>query len=127
MALWREGLLAQAVLAGKTRGYLRHPQLERFKRARHPLASIGAYLWHIYSEAARRGYSFDKSKILRPSGKIKLTVTRGQVDYEVTHLAGKLKKREPARRRLLLNSKKVHPNPIFSIKAGQVEKWEKLK
>lgn len=27
VALWREGLLAQAVLAGQTRGYKRHPQL----------------------------------------------------------------------------------------------------
>jgi hypothetical protein len=25
LALWREGLLAQAVLSGKTRGYLNHP------------------------------------------------------------------------------------------------------
>jgi len=34
-ALWREGLLAQAVLRGKTRGYRSHPQLERW-RARDP-------------------------------------------------------------------------------------------
>ena len=27
-ACWREALLAQAVLAGRTRGYTRHPQLE---------------------------------------------------------------------------------------------------
>jgi len=127
LALWREALLAQAVLAGKTRGYGSHPQLERFKRTRDPLAAIGAYLRHIYSESARRGYSFDSSKILRPKGRIKLSVTRGQIDYEVKHLAGKLKKREPARHRLLVNSKRVHPNPIFSITAGQVERWEKMK
>jgi hypothetical protein len=29
VALWREALLAQAVLAGRTRGYTRHPQLAR--------------------------------------------------------------------------------------------------
>jgi len=28
VALWREGLLARAVLRGRTRGYRRHPQLE---------------------------------------------------------------------------------------------------
>ena len=30
VACWRESLLAQAVLAGRTRGYRNHPQLERF-------------------------------------------------------------------------------------------------
>ena len=30
-ACWREALLAQAVLAGRTRGYRAHPQLERFR------------------------------------------------------------------------------------------------
>lgn len=32
VALWREAPLAKAVLEGKTRGYRRHPQLERFDR-----------------------------------------------------------------------------------------------
>jgi hypothetical protein len=36
VALWREALLAQAVLRGRTRGY-RHPQLARF-RSRENLA-----------------------------------------------------------------------------------------
>nr|WP_243687290.1 pyrimidine dimer DNA glycosylase/endonuclease V [Methanobacterium formicicum] len=31
VALWREGLLARAVLKGKTKGYTNHPQLIRFK------------------------------------------------------------------------------------------------
>ena len=31
VALWREALLAQAVLLGHTRGYTRHPQLQRFQ------------------------------------------------------------------------------------------------
>src|SRR3982751_5067164 len=44
VALWREALLAQAVLLGRTRGYTRHPQLERFRTAADPIASIGAYL-----------------------------------------------------------------------------------
>lgn len=29
VALWREGLLAQDVLAGKTKGYKHHPQLAK--------------------------------------------------------------------------------------------------
>ncbi|WP_245747334.1 pyrimidine dimer DNA glycosylase/endonuclease V [Frateuria terrea] len=31
LALWREGLLARAVLRGQTRGYRQHPPLERFR------------------------------------------------------------------------------------------------
>nr|WP_253280607.1 pyrimidine dimer DNA glycosylase/endonuclease V [Arcanobacterium phocae] len=31
IAGWREGLLAQKVLAGLTKGYRHHPQLERFR------------------------------------------------------------------------------------------------
>jgi hypothetical protein len=31
VAAWREALLAQAVLAGATRGYRHHPQLDRFR------------------------------------------------------------------------------------------------
>ena len=36
---WREALLAQAVLAGRTRGYREHPQLLRFRE--HPDPSVG--------------------------------------------------------------------------------------
>jgi len=32
VALWREYLLAQKVLEGKTTGYTNHPQLLRFKK-----------------------------------------------------------------------------------------------
>ena len=37
VACWREALLAQQVLAGLTRGYTRHPQLERFRDAADPI------------------------------------------------------------------------------------------
>lgn len=40
-AAWREALLAQKVLAGATRGYRHHPQLERFRRGS-ALAAGGA-------------------------------------------------------------------------------------
>lgn len=36
-ACWREALLAQAALAGRTRGYTRHPQLNRFRESTDPL------------------------------------------------------------------------------------------
>jgi Pyrimidine dimer DNA glycosylase len=38
VALWREALLAQAVLRGRTRGYRHHPQLARFE-------DVGDYEW----------------------------------------------------------------------------------
>ncbi len=38
VALWREALLAKAVLEVKTRGYQNHPQLVRFKAQPDPVA-----------------------------------------------------------------------------------------
>jgi len=43
VAVWREGLLAQAVLRGQTTGYTRHPQLARFRGAG-ALGAMAAYL-----------------------------------------------------------------------------------
>ena len=63
VALWRETLLAQAVLRGETRGYRNHPQMDRFKNSTAPLAAISLYLKGIHAEAVARGYTFDKSKI----------------------------------------------------------------
>ena len=58
VALWREGLLAQNVLLGKTRGYKNHPQLNRFKKARDPVAAIASYLTAVADDADRWGYKF---------------------------------------------------------------------
>ncbi len=44
VALWREALLAQRVLAGSTRGYRNHPQLVRFRQAAEPFGAIASYL-----------------------------------------------------------------------------------
>ena len=71
VALWREALLAQAVLRGLTAGYRAHPQLERFKRARDPVAAVGAYLRTVHDEAAVRGNRFDSSKIFKPENRNK--------------------------------------------------------
>ena len=40
VALWREGLLARAVLRGATRGYRHHPQLHRFLAHASPRLAI---------------------------------------------------------------------------------------
>jgi hypothetical protein len=39
-AVWRETLLAKAVLEGKTKSYKNHPQLIRFKPLQNPLVFI---------------------------------------------------------------------------------------
>ncbi len=127
VALWRETLLAQKVLAGKTKGYKNHPQLNRFKMQPKPLKFIGTYLLHIYIEANRRGYAFDSTKILESlpaKSKIKIPVTKGQVDYELKHLKQKLKNRSPADFIKIKKVKKIQLHPLFKSVPGQIEDWE---
>lgn len=71
MALWRESLLAQKVLSNRTKGYKKHPQLERFKQHLKPLEAIGFYLYEIYKESRIRKYNFKKDKIARINKNIK--------------------------------------------------------
>jgi hypothetical protein len=127
LALWREGLLAQAVLLGRTRGYRRHPQLERFKRARVPVAAIGHYLRIVYKEARSRGYSFDRSRIAMPGGRARIRTTKGQMAYEKKHLSTKLEVRDPERFRKTKDARRLRPNPVFSIVSGGIEEWERAK
>jgi len=47
VALWRESLLAKAVIDLKTKGYRNHPQLERFTSFKYPDKAINAYLYYI--------------------------------------------------------------------------------
>jgi pyrimidine dimer DNA glycosylase len=63
VALWREALLARAVLGRKTRGYRHHPQVARFRAHPRPRAAISTYLAAVHAEAERRGYAFDAAKI----------------------------------------------------------------
>src|SRR5262245_30761682 len=95
VALWRETLLAQAVLRKETRGYRNHPQLDGFKAHASPFAAISLYLKAVHAEAEARGYSFDASKIKPTRNRVTLTVTSGQMEYEWAHLMVKLKARSP--------------------------------
>jgi hypothetical protein len=125
VAAWREGLLAQKVLAGKTRGYRSHPQLLRFRAQREPLAAIAALLAGIAGEAERRGYAFDASKIARRRFAGRIAETRGQLLYEWEHLQKKLRRRAPAKARELRAIDAPEPHPLFRIVAGGVRDWEK--
>src|SRR6185436_19503588 len=82
VALWREGLLAQAVLSERTRGYRHHPQLFRFREQRNPRAAIAAYLQAVASEAEGRGYAFDRTRIDARPSRIAICVTDGQLRFE---------------------------------------------
>jgi Pyrimidine dimer DNA glycosylase len=125
VALWREALLAQKVLRGKTRGYRNHPQLSRFKNHPAPRAAIRRYLWEIWLEARRRGYAFDRGKIGSVPGKVRrLPVTRGQLEHERGHLARKLRRRFP-RGLGALRSKTLRTHPFLKAVSGPVENWEK--
>src|SRR5262245_61058665 len=79
VALWREGLLAQKVLLGKTKGYRLHPQLARFRAASDSVAAIATCLWAVRREATARGYKFNLANIVRKQSPISLTVTTAVV------------------------------------------------
>ena len=124
VALWREGLLAQKVLQGRTRGYKHHPQLIRFAATSRPVAAIAAYLVVVCNEATRRGYSFDRTKIARTRYHGRIKETRGQLRYEWRHLLRKLKVRAPARFRIAARIKTPDHHPLFRVTGGPVQKWE---
>jgi hypothetical protein len=127
LAVWREGLLAQKVLAGKTIGYRHHPQLVRFREARDPLLAIGIFLHHIVLDAERRGYRFEKTKILKPRARsgLCISVKKGQVEFEARHLLRKLKVRDPAAHKELRALARWRVHPLFRVVRGEREAWER--
>jgi len=125
VALWRETLLAQAVLRNETKGYRNHPQLERFKSCSGPLSAISSYLKFIYIESETRGYSFNKSKIKHARKPVTITVTSGQMQYEWQHLMAKLKQRSKAMYEKWHQCKTIEPHPLFEVEAGEIEQWER--
>lgn len=127
LAVWREGLLAQVVLAGRTRGYRHHPQLIRFQSHPEPLGAIAFYLSVVQAEAGRRGYQFDESKIItEPVIKPQITVTQGQLAYEWGHLLNKLEQRSPADYERQAGREDIPPHPLFRVVPGGVAAWEKV-
>lgn len=125
VALWREALLAREVLRGNTRGYRAHPQLERFRACEHPLSAINAYLAAVYAEATARGYAFDRAKLGRVAHAQRLPATRGQLEYEWQRLLAKLAARSPDvhLRQRRIDSPRAHP--LFRLRPGGIEKWER--
>lgn len=126
VALWRETLLAKHVLEGNTKGYKNHPQLDRFKNSTNPVELINQYLASVYNEAVERGYNFSKEKINWDFNEETLTVTRGQLMYETEHLLNKLKIRDVDRFKELKKIDTPKTHPLFIVKDGEIEEWEKV-
>lgn len=120
---WREALLAQKVLSGGTVGYRTHPQLHRFRATESPDGVISAFLHGLAEEAAARGYNFDRGRIVSdPALKCSLTVTIGQLDFEMSHLRAKVLSRAPE---WLSHLDRADAHPIFRITHGSIEEWER--
>jgi len=124
VALWREALLARAVLAGQTRGYRAHPQLQRFSAQAAPLDSLDVYLAAVHAEAGARGYRFDPGKFEAAARAPAIAVTRGQLDCEWQHLLRKLEQRSPALHAHWRDAT-PSPHPLFALVDGPRAPWEK--
>ena len=125
VALWRETLLAQNVLLGKTKGYKNHPQLIRFKNCSDQIGAIGLYLKCINDEAVIRGYEFNSDKIKYVNDEIIIKVTNGQIKYEFKHLMNKLQIRDTEKYNLNKSVKRIRIHPMFVVVKGDLESWEK--
>lgn len=125
VALWREALLAQAVLRGATRGYQHHPQLQRFRTAPTPEGSIAEYLRAVHDESVRRGYRFDASKIGSPRDATPIATTDGQLAFEWQHLMAKLRTRSPEQHDRLRDVTQPEAHPLFRVGPGDIATWER--
>ena len=127
VALWREGLLAQNVLVGNTKGYKNHPQLLRFKEQDNPILAIGTYLLYVQQEATRRSYNFNVDKIQQSDSNLKpIPVTDGQLAFELDHLQKKLEVRNSVKLHEINSVKVIETHPYFFTVKGDIADWERI-
>lgn len=103
-----------------------HPQLIRFRAHPSPVAAVNRYLFELYNEAIKRGYAFDKKKIGRTRSNRKIPVTRGQAEYELSHLKRKLRKRDRIKYLEIRTVKTPALHPLFKMVKGGIETWERI-
>ena len=125
VALWREALLARAVLRGETRGYTRHPQLNRFRTHAQPQAAMDVYLAAVHAEATARGYRFDVSKFDPTAHVQTMTVTNAQLAFEWQHLRRKLEVRAPDLLSRWPDDLQPLTHPLLDVVPGPLETWER--
>ena len=129
VALWRESLLARAVLLGRTAGYRHHPQVLRFLEQTSPVTTIDEYLRGVHAESVARGYRFDGAKIMGGPVTGLMEVPRGQLVFEWRHLTRKLEARAPdwlEKVSLGDTVDHVRPHPLFRVVEGPVASWERV-
>ena len=88
--------------------------------------AVNNYLKGVWEESNKRNFKFNAQKIgsVRSSGKI--SVSTGQVQFEVIHLLKKLKERDKVKYNILRNRAKIETHPLFRKTAGRIEDWEKI-
>ncbi len=126
VALWREALLARAVLRNETIGYRHHPQLIRFRSHPAPRSAINRYLGAVLEESLTRGYAFNATKVGPVRNRALIPASAGQLAHEWQHLLAKLELRSPA---LFCRWRDVvtpEPHPLFAITPGPVAEWERV-
>jgi hypothetical protein len=123
--LWREALLAQGVVSGRTAAYRNHPQARRVLEQADPWGAIHDYLVGVWEEGHRRGYRYDRSRILPHSGVHVMAVPRGQLEYEAALLRLKLEARGPAYLDRLPPPGEVVPHPSIRVVDGGLARWER--
>jgi len=80
----------------------------------------------VYAESLRRGYSYYHSKILCPGAEADLIgLNRGQLEYEFKTLQERLRGRQPDKYRESLGVSEAAPHPLFKVRPGPPEPWEK--
>ena len=80
----------------------------------------------MHAEAVLRGYAFDRTKFRKRECKA-IAVTEGQLEYEWRWLMSKLRRRNAALYRLHRKVATPESHPLFRMKAGPVEPWEKVR
>lgn len=126
VALWREALLAKAVIRGETRGYLHHPQLQRFTSHPQPRLAINAYLDTVHAEATHRGYAFNRSKVGPVRVVQHIPVSSSQLEHEWNHLQRKLLTRSPAVHAQWAEVTTPVCHPLFRRRPGPPASWERV-
>ena len=114
-ALQKERLLAHAVLRGRTKGYLHHPQLQRF-RAQPSACRRDRGLSSLRSRGGRQSWLRVRSAKGQP-GAWRWSYRRDprQLEHEWLHLMSKLVMRDPATHIRLACVKRPQSHPIFRM------------
>lgn len=115
VAEWRETLLARNVLKGLTKGWVKHPQLNRFRKAKDQIGFINRYLCVIYEDSVRRNYHFDKNKLCDDLSNEVVEISKEDLLNEWNVYLNKIKKRSNKLYKTMKYIKIPELHPCFII------------